>query len=377
MTVGQSESGVVYQVLQHRAGDGLGVGVDEVRVTSVSANSFASETCVSPPLSSSGSAHLEALASGPIGGARPVDMAYKSTLIADASSPCFASAALGGLGRVCIGPDCSGSCDCADEADCAAFSIGDGVSLDTATPEIPGAVVVAPIQLAGQYCNVSNGLAYGFGSAGHLTAEGSVCGAAPGDGIRLVDTPSAFDGGRDGTSIVIAYSADPGETVAIAAAGFGIDNDGQNPFDCDAPGRVVAALQATGDDAPSEAPPLPPVNLDAAERRCQRAIGRAGRRFSGRVLRALQLCRDRILNGTWQIRAERCLAQPLVARTLKSAARVARTSIRARCGALDMGTMLTCGDRVDDLVTPDLEAGCLFETHRNLAEQMAVLEYGF
>jgi hypothetical protein len=373
--VGKAESGVIYQILQHRAGDDLGVGIDEVRVTSVAANSFSASVCTSPPSTSTSA--LEAIASGPIGGARPIDHTFKSALIADASTPCFASSAVDGLGLVCIGPDCTPACNCAVEAQCQAFTMSDGIPLHTATPETPAAFVVAPLRVTQQHCSVANELTFGFGTANHMTTRSDVCGPAPADGLRLPATPSRFAGGVAGTTIVLAHVAMADEVVSVGAAGFGIDNDGQNPFGCDAPGRVVAAFEATGDEAPSQAPPLPPVNLGPDQRRCQKAIGQAARRFSDRVLRALQSCRDRILDGSWRIRADQCFAQRGVAKVVAAAARVSRSKIEARCAAIDLTELLTCGDRIDDLVGPDGESGCLFETHRNLAEQMAILQYGF
>ncbi len=378
MTVWRADSGQVYQVLQHRAGENLGVGIDEVRVTSVSANSFASTACASPPQSAAGGARhaLEAVASGPIGGARPIDLAYKSSLIADASAPCFSSGAVDGLGSVCIGPDCTAACECGDDDACETFTMTDGTPLTQSTPETPAAHVIAPMQVNQVYCDVANALAYGFGEALVLTTQSEICGAAPADGLRLVNTPSAFAQGRAGTTIVLTYAAEADESLAVSAAGFGIDNDGQNPFDCDSPGRVVAAVQASGDESPSETPPLP-VELDPTERRCQQAIGRSGRRFAGRVLRALQTCRDRILSGVWPIQPDQCLSHPPVAKAVASAAKVSRSGLAARCRGLDLSRLLTCGDRVDDLFTPDYAGGCLFDTHLNLANQMAILQYGF
>lgn len=374
-TVGKAESGVVYQILQHRAGEDLGVGIDEVRVTSVAANSFSADVCASP--SSTSTRGLEALASGPIGGARPIDHTYKSRLIADASTPCFAAGAVDGLGLVCVGPGCTPTCDCGAEAQCQAFTMSDGIPLVTATPETPAAVVVAPLRVTQPFCSVANELTFGFGAPNHLTTRSEVCAAAPADGLRLPGTPSSFADGVAGTTIVLVHVAAADEIVSVSAAGFGIDVDGQNPFGCDAPGRVVAAFEASGDEAPSEAPPLPPLDLGAEQQRCQKAIGQATRRFSDRVLRALQSCRGRILDGSWRIRADRCFEQRAVAKVVAAAARVSRSKIESRCGAIDLRELLTCGDRIDDLFGPDGESGCLFAAHRSFAEQMAILQYGF
>jgi hypothetical protein len=374
-SVWRAEAGQVYQVLQHRAGEDLGVGIDEVRVTSVAANSFAADVCGSPPVTPIGNT-VEALASGPIGGGRPLDLAYKSRLVADASAPCFSPSANDGLGAVCIGPACAADCACEGAADCVSFTLADGTSLATATPDAPAAHLVAPLRVTRTYCDVSNHLTYGFGTPDSLTTVAAICSAAPADGVRLPATPSTFAAGVAGTTIVFVYEAMPGEQVGVAAAGFGIDTDGRNPFGCDAPGRVVAGLQASGDDAPSHDPP-PPMELDSDEMRCQRAIGRSSRRFSSRVLHALQLCRERILDRSSQMDADDCLQKPDVARAVRSAARLARSGIRSRCQSVDMRRLLTCGDRVDDLIGPDLASGCLYDTHVHGAEQTAIVGYGF
>lgn len=371
----QADNGPVYQVLQHVAGEDLGVGIDEVRVTSLAANSFVAAVCGTPPVTPVGNI-VEALASGPIGGGRPLDLAYKSRLFADASQPCFAARGNDGLGVVCIGPACGAECECDDGGACETFSVAGATPLGVATPDAPAAHIVAPLRLTQTFCDVANHLTYGFGTPTHLTTRAEICAAAPADGVRLPATPSRFHGGRAGTTIVFAYDALPQEVVAAAAAGFGIDTDGRNPFACDAPGRVVAAVIASGNEAPSTTPP-PPLDLDAAELACQRAIGRAARRFSTRALRALQECRESILDGSWRLDADDCVQHPRVASSLRSAARLARSGLRSQCQNVDMRRLLTCGDRVDDLIAPDLASGCLYDTHLNGAEQSAIVAYGF
>ena len=377
MTSWRSDTGQVYQVLQHRAGDDLGVGIDEVRITSVAANSTAANTCRSPPMTPNPGTMFEALAYGPLSGGRPLDLAFKSRLIADASDPCFSSSAEDGTGRVCIGPSCASDCSCADGASCTVFTLSDGIPFATATPETPAAHLVTPLTLSQTHCSVASETTFGFGTSSFLTTRAELCSPAPSDGVRLAGSPSAYTGGTAGTSVVFVYDAMPDELIAVAAAGFGIDTDGRNPFDCDAPGRVVAALTATDEDGPSTPPPGPPVDLDEAERACQKAIARAGRRFVARALRAMHHCRDRILEGTWRIEAARCGDQPAVRRSLDSAGRMARSAVLARCEQVDLSRLLTCGDRVDDLVGPDGRVGCLVDSHRNLADLLALVEYGF
>ncbi len=373
-TVWRSAAGQAYQVLQYRAGDDLGTGADELRITSVAANSFSAGACGNPPATSPGNT-VEALASGPIGGARPLDLAYKSSLIADASEPCFSASANDGLGGLCIGPGCDGDCHCGDGADCVAFSVIDSTHLGVATPDAPAAQLIVPLTSPPSHCDVPNHVSYGFGTSAILTTQAIICDAAPADGVRLPGTPSTFAGGRAGTTIVFAYEALPQETVSIAAAGFGIDSDGRSPFDCDLPGRVVASLMAADNQAPP--PPPPPLVITSDLLRCQRAVGRASLRFAGRALRALQLCRDKILAGVWQLQAYDCANHPYVGRSLSSAARLARSGIRASCQNADMPSLRTCGDSVDDLFGPSLADGCLYSTHLDNAERAAIIAYGF
>lgn len=373
-TIWRSAAGQVYQVLQYRAGDDLGSGADELRITSVAANSFSAGACGNPPATSPDNT-VEALASGPIGGARPLDLAYKSSVIADASEPCFSASANDGLGGVCFGPGCDGECNCSEGADCAAFSVVDSTQLGVATPDAPAAHLIVPLTAPPSHCDVPNHVSYGFGTSAVLTTQAVICDAAPADGVRLAGTPSAFAGGRDGTTIVFAYEALPQETVGIAAAGFGIDSDGRSPFACDHPGRIVASLLASDNQPPP--PPPPPLVMTSELLRCQSAIGRASVRFAGRCLRALQLCRDKILAGAWQLQAHDCANHPYVERSLSSAARLARSGIRASCQNADMRSLLTCGDTVDDLFAPSLAGGCLYSTHLDNAERAAAVAYGF
>ncbi len=377
MVVGRADNGQIYQVLQYRAGDDLGVGAEELQITSVVASSSQAETCGTGLGISVQRDPAESLAYGPIQGSRPLELAYRSRLIADASAPCFDAAAVDGLGRVCVGPGCSAACECTDEDRCFAFSMTDGTTLDIASPDVPAAKVVAPVRARHRQCNVLTGVAYGFGSAGSITTESDLCATAPADGFRLAGSPTSLSGGVDGTTLIIVYDATQDELVTVAAAGFGIDRDGSSAYQCGSPGGVVAAVQADGEEAPIVPPPGPPVSLSTEELKCQRSIARSGRKFSMRVLKALQVCRERILKGAWPITSQECQTQPYVERSIRSAARVSRATMSAKCRAIDMSRLLTCGDSIDDLISSDNRGGCLFSTHLQAAEDMAEVEFGF
>jgi len=372
----RADSGHVYQVLQFAAGADLGTGLDEVRVTSVAAltNGIPAETCATP-IDGQLRSPVEAIAYGFVGGYRPIEQAYKSSRIADASPPCFSDSANGGLGRVCIGPGCDHDCACPDDSACAEFSIFDGTAIDTATPDVPAAGVALPLFRQQVRCRLSQGVAYSFAADGSPTTQVGLCGTAPADGFRLAGSPSAFSGGVAGTSVIFAYQAMPDEAFSVGAAGFGIDVDGVNPYGCDAPGRVVAGLEAEL-RSPVVFPPGPPVDLSREELRCQVAIGRAGRRLVLKSLRAFQFCREKILSGDWEIRSADCALQPTVERALASARRMTRAAIRV-CERVDVGNLLACGDTVDELVSPDASSGCLIDLHIRAARDLAVAEYGF
>ena len=376
MTTWRADNGQVYQVLQHRDGEDLGIGIDEVRVTTIVANTFSAYTCVSPVNPLDPNDALEALTSGPIGGRLPLDRMFKSRLIADASEPCFSNSAVDGLGSICIGPACDGECACADDAECQVFTIADGVALDTETTNLAAVMEHLPFSVQQAECATAGSVSYSFGSNGSPTTQVERCTMAPADGFRLPGSPSIYTGGVAGTTIVFAYQVAPEEDIYLSASGFGLDNDGDNPFGCDAAGMVVGAIEANGEGEPVLPPPGPPVDLDAQQRQCQRSIGRAGRRYVTKVLKVLQQCRDKILSGAWPIEASDCSTQPMAARVIESATRVARSSIRSKCASVDLQEMLTCGNTIDELIAAD-GSGCIADSHRSLAEQLATVEYGF
>ncbi len=372
----RADNGEVYQALQFRAGEDLGSGLEEIVVTSVVASGSAATSCATPIGDGVLRSPVEAVAFGPVAGLWPLAMSYKSPLIADASPPCFDGSAAGGTGRVCVGPGCTEQCACVGDADCFEFTRRDGVGLGEATSGVPRAQLITGLRLRQSVCHADNSFSYGFGAASEITTKTRLCGEPPVDGFRLTGSASVFDGGTPGTTIIFAYQSMPADLISVAAAGYGIDSDGVNPVGCRTAGRVVAGLEASAVDDPVVFPPAPPVNLDAAERRCQAAIGRAGRRLAMKWMRTLQLCREKILSGSWPIASAQCAEQPIIAHAMQSAVRVARSGLGV-CRRVDMSQLLSCGLSVDDLVFADGRGGCLFETHRAAAEDLVVLEYGF
>ena len=372
----RADNGEVYQMLQFRAGEDLGSGLEEILVTSVVASGSVATACATPVGDGVFRSPVEAVAFGPVAGLWPLAMSYKSQLIGDASPPCFDASAGGGAGRVCVGPGCTSLCECVDDNACFQFSRREGVSLGEASPGVPQAQLITGLRLRQSVCRVDNSFSYAFGAASAITTKTGLCGEPPADGFRLSGAASAFDGGTPGTTIIFAYQATPSDLISVAAAGYGIDSDGVNPVGCRTAGRVVAGLEASSDDDPVVFPPAPPVALDLAEIRCQSAIGRSGRRLAMKWMRTMQLCRQKILSGSWPISSAQCAEQPLIAHAVRSAIRVARSGL-AVCRRVDMSRLHTCGVNVDELVPADGSGGCLFETHRAAAEEMVVLEYGF
>lgn len=368
MSVWRAQSGLVYQVLQHRAGADGGAGVDELRVTSVVANRFGANLCGNPTPSPQDST-AEALASGPLAGLQPLDLSHKSSVVADASPPCFAAAAEDGLGAVCIGPDCAADCSCDAESDCTRFSLAGGVALDTATPDVPAARFAGPLRVVQTHCDVNNEITLAFGGDGDVTTRVDLCQPAPDGGIRLAGTPSSFAGGIAGTTVILVHAATPDEHLHVAAAAFGIDADGANAIGCRSPGGVVGAMHAAADGASVVADE--PRPLDRAQLRCLDAIEHATERFSDRAVRVLARCHDRVERGIWDIAPEHCLEHRIVARSLRSAARFSRSRVRARCRDVAIGELPTCGDHIDDLFSPDHTAGCLLEPNLQRALQAA------
>lgn len=233
-TVFRAAGGEVYQVLQNAGGDSQ-FGGEDFRVTTLAGSAVGVARC---DFQSNGSLPQIAAVAG-IDLDAPTDV-FRSGRIADATAPCFAPDANGGRGRVCVGPDCAPApdCSCTDGADCATYSIGGATLAAGGEPGIPSGRTVGAGDLSASCASLVDGRsAYAFG-AGEPTTEVEFCAAEPDDGLLLPKTASAFSGGADGSTLIVAYDAPFGARFLTGAAGFAIERVGGSADGC-APGETL------------------------------------------------------------------------------------------------------------------------------------------
>lgn len=126
--------------------------------------------------------------------------------------------------------------------------------------------------------------------------------------------------------------------------------------------------------------------LEKIGRKCQGAIGKAGRKYVNGRLKLLQKCRNRLNKGAalFQDKAKtvaitersECPNEHKTAAKLAKARKVVRKLIAAKCTDALVGALATCGETVDELVSPDATAGCLIETHDAGVAALLAAQYG-
>jgi cysteine-rich repeat protein len=120
--------------------------------------------------------------------------------------------------------------------------------------------------------------------------------------------------------------------------------------------------------------------------KCQEAIGKAGEKYARARLRILRKCRDALNKGKalFQDRkktlpiADRseCLSEFRTARTIANTRGRVRKIVTGKCTDALVGTLSTCGDTVDELVSADGTAGCLVEGHDTAVDMLLTTQYG-
>jgi cysteine-rich repeat protein len=107
--------------------------------------------------------------------------------------------------------------------------------------------------------------------------------------------------------------------------------------------------------------------------KCQQAIGMAGHKYANVRLKTLRKCRDRLNKGVtlFQDKAKtlaltdrsECPNEFRTAVILAMTGERVRKLVDAKCTDALVGALVTCGETVDEVVSPDGTAGCLVETH--------------
>jgi cysteine-rich repeat protein len=120
--------------------------------------------------------------------------------------------------------------------------------------------------------------------------------------------------------------------------------------------------------------------------KCQEAIGKAGHKYANIRLKTLRTCRDRLNKGVTLFQ-DQAKTLPLTDRSecpneFRTAARLANTGERvrklvaAKCTDALVGALATCGETVDEVVSPDGATGCLIETHDAGVATLLTAQYG-
>ncbi len=217
----RASNGQVYQVVQNRGGQ---LSAEDLQITSVVGAISPPRACgpVNGILLEAGIGLDPELAAG-----LSSDGAVKSRLVADASTPCFNANAGGGSGLVCVGPGCAEDCSCPNPVACVTFAIADdgATPIDEPDAQIPAAQVVDSLG-----CIPGGGTTLAFGPGGP-TSRLERCDAPPADGFTLPSAAAELAEGTAGSTLIFAYDPPLGDFHA-GVAGFAIDSDGKNDFDC-------------------------------------------------------------------------------------------------------------------------------------------------
>jgi cysteine-rich repeat protein len=244
--VNRALDGTVYYILQHKNADDSGVGSDGVAITSIATSLIGVQSCAfagrfAPPQNASGAASSSAI------GILPIEHVRKSARVDDATVPCFNNS---GAGSICIGPGCTASCACA--GNCETFTFSQGVPLTTSTIDAPAATIDHTASVPADTCAIANRALYKFADVPTISLP--LCAARPTDALLLPDAMSIFSGGIDGTTIILAMTVAPQDSMAVGVGGFDVDLDGNNLLGC--PGQSVMSGVASGFTVPG-VPPTP------------------------------------------------------------------------------------------------------------------------
>lgn len=229
----RAASGAVYQILQNPRGNPE-IRSEDVRVTTVVGSLDGIDRCDSTSLGANDAQAVVATAPGQI---FPIEGVRVSSIISNATTPCFNPNGAEGRGLVCIGAQCSADCRC-PSGGCVTFSLGSGSALAD-----PGLLDGRSIESLASFSGACSGFAgrstYGF-RADQPTLSPGLCGAAPLDGFTL----------GQGQSIVVAYPAPPTTEFFSGAAGFPIGRQGDNNRGCLA-GRVLTGVSTRNELGPA------------------------------------------------------------------------------------------------------------------------------
>ena len=247
-TIFRAMDGTIYQVLQHSASATAGIGIEEVVITTLAATvsgtaigcAFPGDT--SPPIAAQAWAFSGASTIySDLGGIRV------SSLIGGAGAAVFDAS---GGGVVCIGPGCTMDAECPGGPTlCQTFSRDDG-ALATSGTNV-AALQLNPALSPTSSCPFGTNASYAFGTL-DPTRVSTLCTAPPADGFVLDGSPAVFTGGVDGQTIIFVYDNAPSDPFSIAAAGFGVDTDGENGGVC--PGSSNVVVNALSDQGTAPAP---------------------------------------------------------------------------------------------------------------------------
>jgi hypothetical protein len=244
-------NGQIYQVLQHPASATAGIGIDEVRVTTIAASAAGTALGCAFPGDTSPILPAEAWAfSAPAFIVSDLSLIRTSPVIGGASAPTFNSA---GDGTICIGPGCQPDATCVGGASmCLTFTRNDGAAVTSGT-HIPAATLSLALSPTTN-CPFGTQASYAFGTGGtDPTRVADLCMAPATDGFVLTGAASTFTGGVAGQTVILVYDNAPTDPFSIAVGGFGVDTDGENGGICPDLSNVVVNAVADQDTAPPPA----------------------------------------------------------------------------------------------------------------------------
>ncbi len=242
-------NGQIYQVLAHAASADAGIGIEEVRVTTIAASATGTALGCAFPGDTSPPTAAEAWAfSAPAFIVSDLSLIRSSAIINGAGAPTFNNS---GDGAVCVGPGCQPDGSCVGGASfCTVFTASAGNLITGA----PLNAELKPSLAATTNCPFGTQASYSFNTGGgDPTRVSDLCVTPGADGFVLNSSPSGFTGGIAGQTIILVYDNAPTDPFSIAVGGFGVDTNGDSAGICPGLSNVVLNGISDQDTAPPPA----------------------------------------------------------------------------------------------------------------------------
>lgn len=115
---------------------------------------------------------------------------------------------------------------------------------------------------------------------------------------------------------------------------------------------------------------------DKLERKCQKAVAKAGGDYAAQRMKGIQKCRGAILRGKLDLAAADCPAEAKAAAAIGKAGAKARARVAKHCTDAFLPAISPCAHTVNGLITAAGDGGCLIESHDAAVSKMLDAQWG-